>query len=119
MDLIRCLLRAFKSDYVACASVARRKRLDDYLNVGLRPYISGATVSLMSEDASFTHEPERDIEGHVRIRSTCKRCGASKLVNVANGTLRKWEEGHRCPNLPKRPPKFAGLWSDRNPDQAV
>ena len=58
-------------------------------------------------ESEFEHKPEKDSEGFMRIRSTCKRCGASKLVNVADGTMRNWEENHRCPDLPKKLPKFS------------
>lgn len=61
----------------------------------------------MAVHNDFEQKAERDMESHLRIRSTCKRCGASQLVNVADGTLRKWEESHVCPDLPKKPPKFS------------
>jgi hypothetical protein len=30
------------------------------------------------------------------IRSTCKFCGASRLVSREDGSLQKWENGHDC-----------------------
>lgn len=31
-----------------------------------------------------------------RIRSSCKLCGASRLVSVADGSLQSWELTHNC-----------------------
>jgi hypothetical protein len=30
------------------------------------------------------------------IESVCTRCGASKLVSMLDGSLKKWEDGHKC-----------------------
>jgi len=100
---------------------SRRERIERLAGLLLRPL--GRSISrqcgiasvrclglpflFMWADSGFRQEPEKDIEGHRRIRSTCKRCGASQLVSAADGTLRKWEEQHVCPDLPKKPPKFS------------
>lgn len=44
----------------------------------------------------FTRKLERD-EPRLLIRSTCARCGASRLVSEADQSLEDWEEEHRCP----------------------
>jgi hypothetical protein len=36
------------------------------------------------------------LENRVLIRSTCKKCGASRVVSVSDGSLRLWEDGHKC-----------------------
>jgi len=65
----------------------------------------------MAEDSSgFDEVMARDDDGVVRIRSTCRRCGAFRLVNAGDGSLRTWEERHLCPNVPKKPP---GLSSEQ------
>jgi hypothetical protein len=34
--------------------------------------------------------------GRVMIWSSCIRCGAGRVVSVADGSLQKWECGHMC-----------------------
>ena len=36
------------------------------------------------------------------ILSECARCGASRIVSAHNGSLREWEDGHRCPATPPK-----------------
>ena len=46
-------------------------------------------------NADYAHAPVRT-ETRVLILSTCKKCGASKMVSVADGSLERWEEQHQC-----------------------
>jgi len=43
----------------------------------------------------FEHELTRS-EGRVLLRSTCRHCGASKVVSRADGSLEEWESEHGC-----------------------
>ena len=45
---------------------------------------------------NFDHELAEDRRGRIRIKVICKKCGASELVSVMNGSLTKWEDGHKC-----------------------
>jgi len=45
---------------------------------------------------NFAHELAHDENRNVRIKSTCTHCGESRLVNIRNSSLWKWEESHRC-----------------------
>jgi YVTN family beta-propeller protein len=56
----------------------------------------------MSDDDRFTHELAHDEESNVRLKSTCKRCGASRIVNIREGSLDKWQCDHACPDLPPK-----------------
>lgn len=56
----------------------------------------------MSDDSrGFDQAFARDDDGNVRIKSTCRRCGAFRLLNAGDGSLLKWERQHLCPDLPK------------------
>jgi hypothetical protein len=46
---------------------------------------------------AFTHAPMRT-ETRLMILSVCIKCGLSKLVSVQDGSLEKWESGHKCKN---------------------
>jgi hypothetical protein len=50
---------------------------------------------------SFDNSPAYDEDGRLVIKSTCKDCAESRLVNVRDGTLAKWELRHKCPDTPK------------------
>jgi hypothetical protein len=43
----------------------------------------------------FTHF-SASTEIRIIIQSVCTKCGASRLVSVSDGSLKKWEEGHTC-----------------------
>ena len=57
----------------------------------------------MFENDRFSETWERDAEGIVRIRVTCKKCGAFQLVNIIDHSLEKWERNHTCPDPAKIP----------------
>jgi hypothetical protein len=44
----------------------------------------------------FDYAVARDEERTIRILSTCKVCGASKIVSIRDGSLRRWELQHTC-----------------------
>ena len=48
------------------------------------------------ENLEFEHALAFSEEGHVRIKSTCKRCGVSGIVSVRDGSLVNWESRHAC-----------------------
>jgi len=51
---------------------------------------------------SFEHELVlRELHSHLFIKSMCKRCGASGVVSVHDGSLEKWEGRHECQNRPE------------------
>jgi hypothetical protein len=51
---------------------------------------------------SFKHEPVlREPHPHLLVKSMCKRCGASGVVSVYDGSLEKWEDGHECKKRPQ------------------
>ena len=51
---------------------------------------------------SFKHELVlREPHSHLFIKSMCKRCGASGVVSVYDGSLEKWEDEHDCQNRPQ------------------
>jgi len=62
---------------------------------------------MAGDSSGFDETLVRDQDGSVRIKSTCKRCEASQLVNAGDGSLRKWESQHVCPDLPKKRPRFS------------
>jgi hypothetical protein len=35
-------------------------------------------------------------ETRMLILSTCKKCGAAKLVSVYDGSRQEWQDGHKC-----------------------
>jgi hypothetical protein len=43
----------------------------------------------------FSHFAVRT-EKCILVQSVCTKCGASRLVSVADGSLKNWEEGHTC-----------------------
>jgi hypothetical protein len=47
--------------------------------------------------SSFDNDLAFDQEDRVLIKSTCKQCGVSMLVNVRDGSLDKWVSRHECP----------------------
>jgi len=49
---------------------------------------------------SFKHELVVH-EPHLLVKSMCKRCGASGVVSVYDGSLEKWEDEHECQNRPQ------------------
>lgn len=55
----------------------------------------------MAKGEGYTQELACDEEGTVRIKATCNRCGEPRLVNVADGSLWKWERNHQCGDLPE------------------
>jgi hypothetical protein len=51
---------------------------------------------------SFKHELVLlEPHSHLFIKSMCKRCGASGVVSVYDGSLEKWEDGHECQKRPQ------------------
>ena len=53
--------------------------------------------------SSFDNDLAYDQEGHVIIKSTCRKCGASELVCVRDGSLAKWQSQHECSPTPEIP----------------
>lgn len=51
---------------------------------------------------AFSHNPAYSGDRLI-IESVCTRCGASKLVSVLDGSLKKWEAGHKCCENLQRP----------------
>ncbi len=51
-----------------------------------------------AESSTFTHMPVKT-EARLLIVSTCQKCGASKLVSSFDGSLQRWEDGHKCLTL--------------------
>jgi hypothetical protein len=49
------------------------------------------------ESSNFSHTPVKT-EARLLIVSTCRKCGASKLVSQFDGSLKQWEDGHECRN---------------------
>jgi hypothetical protein len=43
----------------------------------------------------FSHFAVRT-EKCILVQSVCTKCGASRLVSVADGSLKNWEVGHIC-----------------------
>lgn len=39
----------------------------------------------------------------IKILSVCTTCGESRVVSAADGTLREWEQSHRCGGVRKDP----------------
>jgi hypothetical protein len=56
---------------------------------------------------AFENALAYDEENRAVIKSTCKKCGESKLVSIRDGSLAKWEAQHTCPDVPKIPPRFS------------
>ena len=51
---------------------------------------------------SFKHELVlREPHSHLFIKSMCKRCGASGVVSVHDGSLEKWQGEHECQKRPQ------------------
>jgi hypothetical protein len=48
------------------------------------------------DDESYAYDLARDEEGHILIEVTCKACGGSGIVSVADGSLRRWQARHDC-----------------------
>jgi hypothetical protein len=44
---------------------------------------------------SFEYHPV-EVEGRLLIDSVCVRCGASRIVSGADGTLEEWTATHEC-----------------------
>lgn len=51
----------------------------------------GPTISR----SHFQHSPVKT-EFRPLVRSTCKRCGKSRIVSDYDGTLKRWEARHEC-----------------------
>ncbi len=52
---------------------------------------------MSKHSGNFNHDMARDVDGRIRVKSTCKQCGAYKLVSVRDGSLARWESQHVCP----------------------
>lgn len=52
--------------------------------------------------SGFTCTAVRD-GASIKILSVCTTCGESRVVSVADGTLREWEQTHRCGSARKGP----------------
>ena len=50
---------------------------------------------------NFANAPAYDGDGQLVIRSTCDECGEFRLVNVRDGSLKRWESKHECSGSPK------------------
>jgi hypothetical protein len=61
----------------------------------------------VQEALKFDNAPAYDEDGRVVIKSSCRKCGESKLVSIRDGSLAKWESQHVCLGAPKIPPKFS------------
>jgi hypothetical protein len=61
---------------------------------------SGAVVSEIPRP-SPNFDQQFDSGWPYRIRSTCKLCGASRLVSVSDGSLEEWERTHECQAVAK------------------
>jgi hypothetical protein len=59
---------------------------------------------MKESDRSFDNDQAYDEDGRIVIKSTCKNCGAFRLVSVRDGSLELWESQHECPAVPKIPP---------------
>ena len=46
-------------------------------------------------DSQFDHKPAR-VKERLLLQSICARCGESKIVSAADGSLAAWEDGHVC-----------------------
>lgn len=55
----------------------------------------------MTKGEDYTQELAYDDERNVRIKSTCKRCGESRLTNIRDCSLWEWEENHVCGHVPQ------------------
>jgi hypothetical protein len=55
----------------------------------------------------FDHGLFRDADGRGRIKSACTRCGAFKVVSLADGSLADWESQHDCGNLRQMKPRIS------------
>jgi len=53
------------------------------------------TVTQIAESPGFDHEMVF-AESRTLITSTCKKCGESRIVSTADGSLEGWEKGHAC-----------------------
>jgi hypothetical protein len=62
-------------------------------------------VEVKESDRNFDNAPAYDEDGRIVVKSTCKTCGAFRLVSVRDGSLKKWESRHECPEAPKIPPR--------------
>jgi hypothetical protein len=51
---------------------------------------------------AFSHNPVYSGD-RLMIESVCTQCGASKLVSMLDGSLKKWEKGHKCCENPQSP----------------
>ena len=51
---------------------------------------------------AFDHQLAEDNRARIRIKATCKNCGASELLSVMDDSLTKWEDAHKC-NAEKQP----------------
>ena len=49
-------------------------------------------------------------ESRLLIQSTCRQCGASRLVSMHDGSLDKWENEHMCKQ--SRPPDTGSQTTD-------
>jgi hypothetical protein len=71
------------------ARTAALPRVDSQLPPLLRPDMASEPLQ------AFTHAPIRT-DKRLMILSACMKCGLSKLVSVQDGSLDKWEAGHKC-----------------------
>ncbi len=55
--------------------------------------------TMLPEKQAFDHQPAR-VKERLLLESTCLRCGESRLVSAADGTLEDWEDTHLCAKRP-------------------
>ena len=66
--------------------------------------VSAVAYSCFMQAAlAFDNAPAYDKDGRFVIKSTCRKCGESKLVGIRDRSLAKWESQHTCHVVPKMP----------------
>jgi hypothetical protein len=60
---------------------------------------------MTAREHGFENAPAYEQDDRLVIRSTCKNCGAFRFVSVRDGSLEKWESEHKCPDVPRIPPR--------------
>jgi hypothetical protein len=78
------------------ARAMSRHTLDFFL-----PLVHDASVA-SAQPLRFHHLPVR-VNGHLLIKSECVRCGQSRVVSAADGSLEAWETTHRCNEIRSAP----------------
>jgi len=75
---------------------------------GVNQMLQGTTESINFPDeqpVGFDNAQAYNEDGRIVVKSTCMTCGAFRLVSVRDGSLKKWESRHECPDAPRIPPR--------------